>query len=288
VFAALVVGSAAWAQTTLETLNLEGPVAAVEEYREFPGTTERQLFQTWAFDEAGLATERVYFTYSYMDGSPSGRQVTSYDAGRTLATVVYDADDEPTGQTVVRYDDQDRIVAQVTVDADGVETRRIDAERDAAGNVVRETWYRDGAVSRTIERDFDADGGLIEQRRYDEEGRLVEVESYTVPGLEHDSVQYDEEGEVEATGRVIENEFGTVLIEVLAPDGTVAESYAWTYDERGRVVERRSVYGEGETELLTYDYEDDDQGNWVRQVTTEDLGNGPETYEIRDRTITYR
>lgn len=287
-FAVLLGGSAGWAQTTLETLDLSGPVAAVEEHREFPGTTDRQLFQTWAFDEDGLATERVFFTYSFMDGSLSGRRVTSYDAGQPLATVVYDPDDEPTGQTVYRYDGEGRLSEQVTVDAEGIETQRTEYERDAAGKVVRETRYRNGAVSRTFERDYD-DGGLIEERAYDEEGRLYEVESYTVPDLEHEYVRYDEEGEVAATGRVIENEFGTVLIEDLGPDGSVSESYAFVYDEAGRVIERRSVFGEGKyDELLTYAYEDDERGNWVRRVTTEDLGDGPEAYEIRDRAISYR
>lgn len=287
--AAVLVGGAAWAQTTSETLGLNGPVAEVEEYREFPGTTDRQLFQTWSFDADGVATERVYFTYSFRDGSLSGRQVTSYDAGQRLATVVYDADDQPTGQTVYRYDGEGRLVEQVTVDAEGVETRRTEYERDADGNVVRETWFRDGAVQRTIESDYDADGGLIEERRFDEEGRLYEVETYTVPDLEHDYVQYDEEGEVEATGRVVENEFGTLLMEELGLDGEVDESYAFVYDEHGRVIERSSVYGDGEyDELLTYVYEDDAQGNWVRWVSTEDRGNGAEVYEIRERTITYR
>lgn len=156
--AALVTGWAALAQTTSETLGLAGPVAAVEEYRAFPRTTERQLFQTWAFDQAGLATERVYVTYSFMGGSLSGRQVTSCDAGRILATVVYDADDEPTGQTVHRYDGEGRATEPVTVDADGVETRRIEYERDVAGDVVRETRYQDGAVRRTVESDDDASG----------------------------------------------------------------------------------------------------------------------------------
>ena len=101
-------------------------------------------------------------------------------------------------------------------------------------------------------------------------------------------MRYDEEGDIEATGRVIENEFGTVLLERLAPDGSVDESYEFAYDQRGRVIERRTVSGGGDVELLRYTYEDDERGNWVRQVTTEDLGDGPETYEIRDRTIRYR
>jgi YD repeat-containing protein len=287
--AALLALPAASAQTTSETLDLIGPVAAVEEYRWFPDTTERELFRTWAFDEAGVAIERVIFVYDWRDGSLRERRVTLFDAGQPLATVAYDADDEPTGQTVFRYDGEGRLVEEVTVDGEGVETRRIAYEHDAAGNVVRVAQYRGGALDRTVERDHDADGARLEERRFDGEGRLNQVSRYTVPGLEHVYEQLDEEGEVEATGRVIEGAFGTVLIEVLAPDGTPVESYAWSYDDRGRVLERRSVYDGGEIEeLLTYAYDDDDRGNWVRQTTHEDYGDGPELYEIHERVISYR
>jgi hypothetical protein len=284
----LLLAGSVRGQTTVETLGLTGPVSAMDIYREFPGTTDRQHMFRWTFDEAGLATERVYFTYSFMDGSLSGRWVTTYDAGLPLATVIYDADDQPTDQTVFRYDGEGRMTAQITVDAEGVETRRNEYERDADGNVVRETWTRDGALYATFERTYDASGEVIEERRFDEENRLVEVDTYTVPGREYESIRYDEDGEVESTGRGIESEDGTVLLEVLAPDGSVDESYAFAYDDKGRLTERRSTYGEGDVELLTYTYEEDDRGNWVRRVTMEDLGNGAEVYEIREREITYR
>jgi hypothetical protein len=287
--ALLLAGSASWAQTTSEALDLAGPVAALEEYRWFPDTTERELFRTWAFDEAGVAIERVLYLYDWRDGSLRERRVTLFDAGEPLATVAYDADDQPTGQTVFRYGGEGRLVEEVTVDAEGAETLRTVYEHDAAGNVTRVARYQAGALDRTVERDYDANGGLLEERRFDAEGRLSQVNRYAVPGLEYAYEQYDEEGAVEATGRVIENEFGTVLIEVLDPDGNVMESYAWSYDERGREVERRAVYDEGQIEeLLTYVYEDDDRGNWVRQTTHEDYGDGPEVYEIRERGITYR
>jgi YD repeat-containing protein len=287
--ALLLASSVSWAQTTSEALDLIGPVAALEEYRWFPDTTERELFRTWAFDEAGIAVERVLYLYDWRDGSLRERRVTLFDAGQPLATVAYDVDDQPTGQTVFRYDGQGRLVEEVTVDGDGVETRKIAYAHDAAGNVVRVEQYLGSALDRTVERDHDADGALLEERRFDAEGRLSQVNRYAVPGLEYAYEQYDEEGAVEATGRVIENEFGTVLIEVLDPDGNVMESYAWSYDERGREVERRAVYDEGQMEeLLTYVYDDDDRGNWVRQTTHEDYGDGPEVYEIRERVITYR
>ena len=40
--------------------------------------------------------------------------------------------------------------------------------------------------------------------------------------------------------------------------------------------------------MYSYAYELDEHGSWVRKVTTENLGNGPETYEIRERVIAYR
>ncbi len=284
----LSLAPSASAQATAENLDLTGPVASVEEYRWYPGTTERQLFQTWSFDEDGLVTERVYYAYSYRDGSLRSRQVTTYEAGWPQATVVLDADDEPTGQTVYRYDDQGRMIEQATVDAEGVETRRVAYERDGAGDVVREVQYADGAVRRTSENAYDAEGGLIEQRSYDEEGRLYEVETYTVPDLEHDYVRYDAEGEVEATGSVVDSDVGTLSMVQVGPDGEVAETYEFAYDESGLQIERRDAYGDGETSVYSYAYEFDGHGSWVRKVTTENLGNGPETYEIHERVITYR
>ena len=289
ILAVLLAGSTAWAQTTSASMDLTGPVAALEEYRRFADTTELELFRTWAFDEAGVATERVLYLYDWRDGSLRERRVTLFDAGEPLATVAYDADDQPIGQTVFRYDGEGRLVEEVTVDAEGAESRRIAYEHDAAGNILRATLYQGGALARTVERDFDANGALLEERTFDAEGRLTEVDRYLVPGLEYAYEQYDENGEVEATGRGIESAFGDVLIEVLNPDGSLMESYAWTYDERGREVERRTVYDEGQIDvLLSYVYEDDDQGSWVRQTTTEDSGDGPELYEIRERVITYR
>jgi len=261
----------------------------MEEYRWYPGTTERALFRTYAFDEAGVITERVVYLYSFRDGSLRLRQVTLYDAGQRLALVVYDADDQPSGQIVYRYDGAGRLAEEVTVDGDGVETQKVVYEHDAAGNIVRVTQYRDGALDRTVERDYDGDGGLLEERRLDAEGRLRQLDRYLVPGLEYTYEKYDEEGEVEATGRGIKNAFGRVLIEEFDLEGELSESYAWTYDERGRVLERRSVYDDGGREdRSTYVYEDDDRGNWVRQTTFESYGGEPELYEIHERTFTYR
>jgi hypothetical protein len=44
-----LLAAPAAAQSTTARLGLEGPVATVREYREFPGSIDRQLVRQWTF-----------------------------------------------------------------------------------------------------------------------------------------------------------------------------------------------------------------------------------------------
>jgi YD repeat-containing protein len=279
--------SLAIAQSTLAVMGLSGPITAVEEYQVDVDTGERQLVRLWTFDAAGILVERVFYQYDIRDGSLRWRQVTLFDAGERLATVVYNAAGEPTGQTVYRYDEAGNMVEELSVDAGGVETWRTHYEYDPVGRLLGLAQYRAGALERSVELDYDASGALIEEREFDVEGRLRQLDRYLVPGVEYEYVAYDEGGEVEMSGRGMKGEFGPTLIEVLDPDGTLLELYEWVYDDRGRLLEHRTEGDWGE-EYLTYTYDDDAWGNWVRTTTSEDYGYGPEVSEIRERVISYR
>jgi len=274
------------AQTTSATMGLLGPVVAVEEYQVDVDTGERQLVRLWTFDAAGILVERVAYQYDIRDGSLRWRLVTLFDAGQRLAAVTYNAADEPTGQTVYRYDDAGRLVEERSVDAAGVETQRTHYEHDGAGHLIRARYYRAGALDRSREFDHDDEGALIEEREFDAEGRLRQLDVYVVPGVEYEYVAYDEGGEVEMSGRGIEGEFSSTLLEAFDPEGSLLEAYEWVYDARGRLLEHRSEGDWGE-EYLTYTYDDDAWGNWVRTTTSEDYGYGPEVSEIRERVISY-
>ena len=285
---ALGASGHALAQVTTETVDLLGSVATVSEFQEYPGSTERNLSSTWAFRPDGTAAERVFFSYSFMDGSLRSRTVTTYDdRGLPLSRVTLDPDGNPLAQTVFRYDGDGRMTEEASYDAEGTETRRIVYERDAAGNVVVQERYQDGALDERTEREYDDEGRLLEEREY-EEGRLTELETYTEPGRVAEFVEYDDEGEIESTGTFVDGEHGTERWTGYDADGNLAFELTWTYDENGLLRERREVDAEGEEIVYRYEYEFDATGNWVRMVVSEDFRDTPTTvYEVRDRQITY-
>lgn len=291
-FVVLLVGfgalASAAAQVTTETADLLGPVATVTEFREFPDSTERNVFQTMSYDPSGTALERVTFSYSFMDGSLRSRLVTTYDeAGKRLAQVTLDPEGNPLAQTVYRYDDEGNLQEEASYDAEGTETRRSTYERDANGNVVVWQLYVGGELDQRTEYDYDEQGRVLEEREY-EDGQLTEIETYSDPGRVSEFIEYDEEGNVESTGTVVESEHGTERWEIYDGDGNLEWDMTWTYDENGLTLERREVDGEGDQILYTHAYEFDENGNWIRMVVTEEYKDFPATtYEIRDREITY-
>lgn len=283
----LVSGQSVFAQITTQTIDLVGPVESVLEYREYPGTTERQLLQTWQFTSEGTAQERVWFTYNFMDGSVRSRQVTTYDErGVPLVALTEDPDGEPMGQTVYRYDGAGRMVEQVSFDAEGTETRRVVYERDPDGNAVSEEHWVQGTLGRRYERDFDAQGRLVEQREFAVD-RLTEVRTYIEPGRVAEFIEYDEEGDVETTGTLVDSEHGTEEWTFFDAEGNPTSGLFWTYAEDGLVQERRELDSDGREIVYAYAYEFDDRGNWVRQEISESIAGSASVYEIREREITY-
>jgi hypothetical protein len=276
------------AQVTTATFDLQGPVAHVREFREFPGTTDRQLLVERSFEAEGRITELVTFSYSFRDGSLSGRQVTTYDGeGRRTLTVALDADGATVGRTEYRYDADGRQVSEVATDAAGTETRRIEVERD--GDRLVQVWYQGGALFRRTESTVDEDGQPVTWRNYDGEERLLLERTYSVPGLAFEYVEYDAEGAVKERGSVRSGEHGGFEVAtVYSADGTLTYEMTWQYDDDGLVLEQREVDAGGEEIVFRHTYAFDHVGNWVRHEQTEDMGSGPEVYEVRDREISYR
>jgi YD repeat-containing protein len=276
------------AQVTTVTAGLKGDVATLREFHAF-AFEERRLVGERAFGPSGAATEHVVYTYAVGDGSLRERHVTSFDGeGRRLATVVYGADGEARAQTVFTYDAAGRQVSEFVLDANGIETRRTDVERDVAGNAVLELRYRGGTPTQRSERSFDPQGRLLELRQYDAEGRLVEVRTTADAGGDTSYLRYAADGSVEERGSLREGPFGSVSAVVQDADGAMIYEVHLAYDEDGRQVERRDVEADGATMVTTMVYELDAMGNWVRQSTFEDSGDGPELYEVREREISYR
>lgn len=288
VLLALLLAGPALAQSTAASLGLIGDVAAVREFLERPGDTERQLRSEIRFAPDGVVVEDVSITYALSDGSLRRRVVTSYDAaGYRQEQVTLGPDGALLGRTVYGYDAGGHEVQRVSYDGDGNETQRTDTERDAAGRVLRALLYRAGVLERSTERRYDAEGRVLEERTVEADGVPLEEHLYTEPGRAYDFVTYFE-GEIDERGQIVLDAEGRFLSVVsYDAEGTLAYVVEVTRDDAGRELERRDVTDGQESRTISA-YTFDAVGNWVRIEVSEDDGAGSWIYEVRDREIDYR
>lgn len=287
--------SIAVAQATTETLGLVGPVASVSLYQTYePQDEEPRIRQEWTFSQDGVLTGRVFYSYSFMDGSLNYRQESTYENGRAQGSVNVGPDGDVVGRTTEEYDGQGRRTRSASFDETGTEIRRTEWTYDGAGNLeVRET-YRNGELVDRDEYEYDAQGRRTAAQEFDGEGNLTSETTYTVPDLEYEIVEYEDDGSIEERSVVVQGEHGVLSAETYLPDGTLENATYFVYDENGLALERRDIYtyesmgnvvtGESTT---VYEYEFDDVGNWVRKVDVEDTGAGSTPIAIEVREIRY-
>lgn len=289
-------GATSYAQSDAERMDLVGPVASMAVYQTYePDTEEPRLQQEWVFDADGEVTGRVFYSYSFMDGSLRYRIVSTYGADglRALSENVT-PDGSIVGRTEFTYDGEGRLVEEAAYDEEGTETRRQVSGYDADGNLVERDTYRDGELVGRSEFEYDGEGRRTAARAYDADGTLRRETTYSVPDLEYETLRYDG-GQVETRSVAVENEFGPVSYETFLPDGTLDNATYFTYDEAGRMIERQDMVTyesmgtvQQSTSRAFYEYEFDDVGNWVRRTTIEDAGMGPAAIELQVREIEYR
>jgi YD repeat-containing protein len=293
----LTLASLALAQPSdAERMGFAGPVESVTIYQTYePEEEEPRLRQEWTFGPDGAVTSMVFYSYSFMDGSLRFRGVTTYDAdGRRTVQENVAPDGSILGTTTFAYDGEGREIEERVLDEDGTETRRLVSAYDDAGNLIVREVYRDGELAGRTEYDYDGEGRRVAARRFDADGTLERDTTYTVPDLEYEMLEYDEDGEVEGRTVVVAGDHGTLSAETFLPDGTLDNATYFAYDEAGRMVRREDtvtyeVLGEEQRDssVTVYEYELDDVGNWVRRTSIEDVGMGPDTIELQVREITY-
>ena len=293
----LALAGLASAQSDAERMGLVGPVASVAEYQTYePQEEEPRLRQEWTFDADGEITGRVFYSYSWRDGSLNYRQVTTYDATSGLQTVAerIGPDGAVVGRVTYAYDGEGRPTEEVTYDENGEETYRIAQEYDRDGNLIAREIYRNGELAGRDEYDYDGEGRRVAGRDFDDDGTLDSETTYTVPDLEYETVEYDD-GEIESRSVVVRGEHGVVSAETYLPDGTLESATYFAYDEAGRIVRREDAFSYdvmGETRtgssVAVYEYEFDEVGNWIRRTAIEDDGMGPAPIELEVREIEYR
>lgn len=292
----ILLGSLVFAQSTAENLGLVGPVATVTVSQTYePESEDPRLRQEWSFAPDGTMTARSFYSYSFMDGSLNYRQVSEFDdTGRLIASENVAPDGTIVGRSVHEYDDEGRRIRNVSYDEEGEENFRFEWIYDGAGNLAARETYRQGELRDRDEFEYDGQGRRISARETDGAGNLTSETTYSVPDLEYEVVEYEDDGTIAERSVVVEGEHGVLSAETYLPDGTLENATYFAYDEDGLTLERRDIYtyesmGNVVTDEATtvYEYEFDEAGNWIRKVDVEDTGAGPTPIGIEVREIAY-
>jgi len=326
----------------LEKWNVHGPVK-----------TLRKEFAEWDVATKDWKTPKGYtFVEFRPDGqlskvevhNPDGsimRQNFIYDEAGRLQSIGSQMNDQSPSQSLLRYDDRGRLVRTTQLDPNGVRTDSEIYSYDSIGRKTKVTFLQRSPGVKTVgymiedsEQGFSQPGAATLTTSYDEKDRATET-------LVHDSAHQllqqiimtrDEAGrllkvEALAAGRSPFSEFEKVasaeeraqikeaLAKMFAP-GKVTISTAYSYDSKGRLIERHSnlfdmeedrhsfVFDEQDNPVseemesygdsphrqhnrFAYDY--DSKGNWTRRCVSYQLENAEDfqNSHIERRIITY-
>lgn len=167
--------------------------------------------------------------------------------------------------------------------------------------VLEEQYYPDGSIENRVERKYDENGTLVEEKFYSEEGEPDSVHHYQLDnsgkisliksvyrdgtvGYKHyeyneaDNSEWvtvkDENGEVEAREYRRYDSEGRAL-EELTYEGTesLQQKVLTSYDDAGRPVKQEITYEDGYLSTLHYSYEMDDQGRVATAKVTNQKGS---------------
>lgn len=215
----------------------------------------------WEYDYDGMVIEREEKTYdsagnliNYVEYDENGEVKWNYtientydNAGKLINTVEYGSDGEVRNRTENTYDNAGKLISIVRFNRDGEVNER--KEYDSAGNLIKyatdsflQEYIYDSAGNRISEYheyhyiEYDDYGnesstvstGNIEYK-YDSTGNLIRMDQYWDRGVTYVE-EYDSNGNPIYS---CEN----------SDDGKLESRYEYQYDDKGRIIEKRS-YGE--------------------------------------------
>jgi YD repeat-containing protein len=225
------------------------------------------------------------------NGSVS-RSTYTYDAADRLAEVHFRLDDGPVSKTVYRYDDLGRAVQTIAVDGDGTERETAIWNYDNAGRKTKiefvlesrggtacstaygiegteQSYFAEGVATITTLFDdrehpseallHDSRGGLILEVTFtrDNAGRLL-CEEARWPAMPASIEKRMENAPPEERAAA-----AAIFAQVLGPEKVLSRT-TYSYDERGRRIERSESMGGMSADHITWHY--DDYDNPIRQI----------------------
>lgn len=269
-------------KTDREKANLLGPVRSVRsETIEYKDATLKQRVGTGesgsvTYDERGNEIER---NTSLIQGSFVSREVRTYDATGKLIGSVSSTDDGAHERRVYSYEGG-KLIRMINYDADG----KVDSEQfNSYGKDGRllEEKYGDGksAFGKTV-------------FKYDQIGNLSEAAFYLPNGTKSIAVMGACVGTHRVT-YTYNDKRKPIKIAHYDPDGEVKWGWEYSYDSKGMLTTEVVQYlSSRQTNAYVYEY--DSRGNWIKKITTIDFGfkSAPHiaprnTASVTSREITY-
>jgi len=259
-------------KTDAQNLNLKGNVKSVSTISYYAidvdgniSTGERGRKNSWEKDKLtlfnvnGNVTEIQFFD-SY--DKPTGKREVNYDeVGRAVVEISYDASGEIDFRRTFTLDVKGNRIEERNYDSLGNLQFRSTSTFDSKGNEVESIWYNpDGTTDCLWVSEFDKNGNRVKMTRYDQDGGVEVIFAFT----------YGERGRI-----VEESE--------LKPDGALLRKKTFDCDENCHVIEEVIVEKDGTVAKWKYDYELDDNNNWVKRI---EYHNGIPKFVVV-RTIEY-
>lgn len=256
----LFFSAGAQAKSDREKANLLGPVRSVRSKTvDYKDETLKQSLGTWqsetvSYDEKGNEIERIT---SLAEGSLVGKEVRTYDATGNL-------------------------IENIVSNEEGVHERQVYAYE--GGKLIRIIGYdADGKLESKQFNSYGKDGLLLEEKylvsnkafgktvfKYDQIGNLAEAAFYSPNGTKSLALIGPCRGAHRVT-YVYNEQRQPIKIVQYDPDGRITWSWQYSYDSKGLITaESLGYYSSKQT--FTHVYEYDSRGNWIKKITTKDLG----------------
>lgn len=271
---------------TLITYSPEGVRTEEVNYAQDGSILSRLVIQGKNWQPAQVQSEgvdpRVNYSESFrLDTQGNPREMFRYDGdGRLVSRTVYNRPDASTKETV-SYDADGKALSRYVEKVDPKQRTR--TTQTFEGEVLLRTYVGvwDAKGHHIGDETHDSNGLPIMRRRFSYEGRqmIEEIERYEKGKLtERQRTVRDAE-----TKRIRRDEFIQ----------DTPESYSRTVhvrDDRQEPLEETTYDRDGSIRSkITYTYENDAHGNWVRQTRSrsEPGASPPETTDVTERKVTY-
>lgn len=249
-------------------LQLKGKVRTVESKETYRYKKDGVNFTPWErtwirltkYNAAGFKTE--YTEKNNKDSINYKIVYTYFPKDKKSEAAYFNRQLKPTTKTIYIHDDKNFKIEEIQHSPEGQVSRRYTYAYNDKGNLTTLTGYqKDGALMSKSSYKYDVNGFKSEY-------------SYESPGYATSTTIFIND----AKGNNIEEIWGNGR-------GVIDYRFVRTYDDKGnKIKEEKYKGGDTLSSTVTWKYEYDKNGNWIKRTQTTSSG---EDFQIEERVITY-